>query len=45
MNIREALGLPPKKKIRYGFVALGDIAQEAMLPGSNIQGTRRSPRW
>ena len=32
MNIREALGLAPKKKIRYGFVALGDIAQEAMLP-------------
>src|ERR1700745_1364024 len=38
MNIREALGLPPKKKIHYGFVALGDIAQEAMLPGVEHTG-------
>ncbi|HEY3987693.1 MAG TPA: Gfo/Idh/MocA family oxidoreductase [Acidobacteriaceae bacterium] len=38
MNIREALGLPPKKKVRYGFVALGDIAQEAMLPGVEHTG-------
>src|SRR5258708_30854849 len=38
MNIREALGLPPEKKIRYGFVALGDIAQEAMLPGVEHTG-------
>jgi predicted dehydrogenase len=38
MNIREALGLSPKKKIRYGFVALGDIAQEAMLPGVEHTG-------
>jgi predicted dehydrogenase len=38
MNIREALGLPPKKKIRYGFVGLGDIAQEAMLPGVEHTG-------
>jgi predicted dehydrogenase len=38
MNIREALGLAPKKKIRYGFVALGDIAQEAMLPGVEHTG-------
>jgi predicted dehydrogenase len=38
MNIREALGLTPKKKIRYGFVALGDIAQEAMLPGVEHTG-------
>jgi predicted dehydrogenase len=38
MNIREALGLAPKKKIRYGFVALGDIAQEAMLPGVDHTG-------
>ena len=38
MNIREALGLPPKKKIRYGFVALGDITQEAMLPGVEHTG-------
>ncbi|MFL6429300.1 MAG: Gfo/Idh/MocA family protein [Acidobacteriaceae bacterium] len=38
MNIREALGLAPKKKIRYGFVALGDIAQEAMLPAVEHTG-------
>ena len=38
MNIREALGLAPKKKIRYGFIALGDIAQEAMLPGVEHTG-------
>src|ERR1700761_8998795 len=38
MNIREALGLAPKKKIRYGFVALGDISQEAMLPAVEHTG-------
>ena len=38
MNIREALGLPPKKKVRYGIVALGDISQEAMLPGVEHTG-------
>jgi predicted dehydrogenase len=38
MNIREAFGLPPKKKVRYGFVGLGDIAQEAMLPGVEHTG-------
>jgi len=38
MNIREALGLPPKKKVRYGIVGLGDIAQEAMLPGVEHTG-------
>ncbi|HEX6496036.1 MAG TPA: Gfo/Idh/MocA family oxidoreductase [Acidobacteriaceae bacterium] len=38
MNIREALGLAPKKKIRYAFVALGDIAQEAMLPAVEHTG-------
>jgi len=38
MNIREALGLAPKKKIRYGFVALGDIAQESMLPAVEHTG-------
>ncbi len=38
MNIREALGLAPKKKIRYGFIALGDIAQEAMLPAVEHTG-------
>jgi len=31
MSIATALGL--KKKVRYAFVALSDIAQEAMLPG------------
>lgn len=38
MNIREALGLPAKKKVRYGIVGLGDIAQEAMLPGVEHTG-------
>lgn len=33
MSIASALGLTSDKKIRYAFVALGDIAQEAMLPG------------
>lgn len=31
MSVLSALGLG--RKIRYGIVALGDIAQEAMLPG------------
>ena len=33
MSIKSALGLESEKRVRYGFVALGDIAQEAMLPG------------
>ncbi len=33
MNIREALGFGPNKKVRYAIVGLGDIAQEAMMPG------------
>ncbi len=33
MTIRSTLGLTSSKKIRYAVVALGDIAQEAMLPG------------
>ncbi|KQU01071.1 glucose-fructose oxidoreductase [Methylobacterium sp. Leaf469] len=33
MNIASALGLTSGKKVRYAFVALGDITQEAMLPG------------
>ena len=33
MNILSTLGLTTGKKIRYAVVALGDIAQEAMLPG------------
>ena len=27
------LGLEPAKKVRYGIVALGDIAQESLMPG------------
>lgn len=33
MSIASALGLGSGRRVRYGFVALGDIAQEAMLPG------------
>lgn len=33
MSILSTLGLTPDRKVRYGIVALGDIAQEAMLPG------------
>ena len=33
MTILSALGLTGGRKIRYAVVALGDIAQEAMLPG------------
>ena len=33
MGIKAVLGLESEKKVRYAFVALGDIAQEAMLPG------------
>ena len=33
MSIKSILGLGSDRKIRYAFVALGDIAQEAMLPG------------
>jgi predicted dehydrogenase len=33
MTILSSLGLTAGKKIRYAVVALGDIAQEAMLPG------------
>ncbi|TNC07610.1 Gfo/Idh/MocA family oxidoreductase [Methylobacterium terricola] len=32
-SIAGALGLTPSRKVRYAFVGLGDIAQEAMLPG------------
>ncbi|KMO32410.1 glucose-fructose oxidoreductase [Methylobacterium variabile] len=32
-SIAGALGLTPARKVRYAFVGLGDIAQEAMLPG------------
>ena len=33
MSILTSLGLGAGKKIRYAVVGLGDIAQEAMLPG------------
>lgn len=33
MSILSVLGLGSGKKIRYAFVGLGDITQEAMLPG------------
>ncbi len=36
MGIKEALGLGPK--VRYAFVGLGDITQEAMLPGVKHTG-------
>jgi predicted dehydrogenase len=38
MSIKEALGLGSDKKVRYAIVALGDIAQEAMLPGVKHTG-------
>jgi predicted dehydrogenase len=33
VNILSDIGLTTGKKVRYAIVALGDIAQEAMLPG------------
>ena len=33
MGIKEALGFGSDKKVRYGIVGLGDIAQEDMMPG------------
>ncbi len=33
MSILSALGLGSERKVRYAMVALGDITQEAMLPG------------
>jgi predicted dehydrogenase len=38
MSIASALGLTSGKKVRYAFVALGDITQEAMLPGVKHTG-------
>jgi predicted dehydrogenase len=38
MDIKAALGLKSDKKVRYAVVALGDIAQEAMLPGIEHTG-------
>ncbi|WP_438346382.1 Gfo/Idh/MocA family protein [Methylorubrum populi] len=33
MSVLSALGLTSGRKVRYAIVALGDISQEAMLPG------------
>jgi predicted dehydrogenase len=38
MSLASALGLTSGKKVRYAFVALGDITQEAMLPGVKHTG-------
>ncbi len=38
MSIKETLGLGPDRKVRYGIVALGDISQEAMIPGVKHTG-------
>jgi predicted dehydrogenase len=38
VDIKAALGLSSGKKIRYAIVGLGDIAQEAMLPGIEHTG-------
>lgn len=38
MSLKEILGLGANRKIRYAIVALGDIAQEAMLPGVEHTG-------
>lgn len=38
MNFKEALGVSSSTKIRYAIVALGDITQEAMLPGVKHTG-------
>ncbi|SDR54227.1 Predicted dehydrogenase [Paraburkholderia fungorum] len=38
MSILSAIGLTNSKKIRYAIVGLGDIAQEAMMPGVDHTG-------
>ena len=38
MSLLSTLGLSSGRKIRYGFVGLGDIAQKAMLPGVEHTG-------
>jgi predicted dehydrogenase len=38
MSIKEVLGLSSDRKVRYAVVGLGDIAQEAMLPGIEHTG-------
>jgi predicted dehydrogenase len=41
MTIKDMLGLGPDRKVRYAVVGLGDIAQEAMLPGIAHTGNSR----
>ena len=38
MGIKEVLGFGSDKKVRYAVVGLGDISQEAMLPGIEHTG-------
>jgi predicted dehydrogenase len=38
MSILSAMGLSNTKKVRYAVVGLGDIAQEAMMPGVDHTG-------
>lgn len=38
MGILSAIGLTRKKKVRYAIVGIGDIAQEAMMPGVEHTG-------
>ena len=38
MSVLSALGLTTDRKVRYAIVALGDITQEAMLPGVKHTG-------
>ena len=38
MSVFSALGITPGRKVRYAIVALGDIAQEGMLPGVEHTG-------
>jgi predicted dehydrogenase len=38
MSLKEALGFGPDKKVRYAIVGLGDIAQEALMPGVEHTG-------
>ncbi|HLH01284.1 MAG TPA: Gfo/Idh/MocA family oxidoreductase [Bryobacteraceae bacterium] len=38
MSIAEKLGLGSDRKVRYGIVGLGDISQEALMPGVKHTG-------
>ncbi|TLU71880.1 Gfo/Idh/MocA family protein [Lichenicoccus roseus] len=38
MSIKSALGLESERKVRYAIVGLGDISQEALLPGVSHTG-------